>query len=274
MLRNSPKTFGVLAALVGCLMGSLSEAGEVRWNNEFKKAAEKATAENKPLMVMVSAKWCGYCQKMLQTTFRDEKLIEHINGCFIPVYLDADHNEELVEKLQIDGLPTTLIISPELKVVKRLSGYQSAGALGGEIAKVCDHAKPAQPAKPAKTFPVSHTKPLPAFDGTCLVSLRDDGRLAKGQAQWSSTYNGRPVWFASAEHKQKFDANPQAYWPVADGICLVSDRLEQTPRPGEPVLAMIYADRLWFFADETRQQEFAKNPKPYAAHAARIASRQ
>ena len=70
-----------------------------------------------------------------------------------------------------------------------------------------------------------------------------------------------------------FDANPEAYWPVADGICLVSDRLEQTSRLGEPVLAMIYADRVWFFADETHQQEFAQNPKPYAAHAARIASR-
>ena len=111
------------------LTGSLSQAGEVSWNKDLKQAAKQASEQNKPLMVMVSAKWCGYCQKMLQTTFRDEKLIEHINGCFIPVYLDADQNQELVEQLQIEGLPTTLIISPELKVVKRLPGYQSAGRI-------------------------------------------------------------------------------------------------------------------------------------------------
>jgi glutamine---fructose-6-phosphate transaminase (isomerizing) len=37
--------------------------------------------------------------------------------------------------------------------------------------------------------------------------------------------------------------------------------------PGVPVLAMIYADRMWFFADKANQDQFVKDPKPYLSHA-------
>lgn len=250
----------VLLVGLGCLLSSpFLKAGEVQWNKDIRQAARLATDQNKPLMVMVSAPWCGYCQQMLKTTFRDETLIDHINGGFVPVYLDADENEKWVEQLQVEGLPTMLIISPEMKVVKRLAGYQSAGQLNGQIAEIRDPAPAGVPIKPAVA-----KKPVEVmFDGTCLVSLRDDGQLVKGQGAWSSTYKGQVVRFASADHKNRFDARPELYWPVADGICLVSDRLDRTKLPGEPVLAMIYADRVWFFADKAQQEQFVKNPQPY-----------
>ena len=251
----------VLAGFCCLLAGSFADAGDVKWNKDIKQAAQQSSQEKKPMMVMVSAPWCGYCQQMLKTTFKDQKLVEHLNTCFVPVYLDADDNEKWVEQLKVDGLPTTLIISPEMKVVKRLPGYQSADQLNGQIVKLCNHEKAAVPVKP-----VSLTKPLPAFDAICLVSLRDDGKLAKGDSQWRSQHKGNTVWFASADHKKRFDANPESYWPVADGACLVSEKVHQTPRPGRPVLAMIYADHVWFFADEDQQAEFTKSPKPYLAH--------
>jgi YHS domain-containing protein/thioredoxin-related protein len=262
MFRNSAIRNAVLFAGLGCLLASsILEAGEVKWNKDLRQAATEAAKQEKPLMVMVSAPWCGYCQQMLKTTFRDEALIEHVNSCFVPVYLDADQNEDLVEQLQVEGLPTTLIISPEMKVVKRLEGFQSAGQMNGHIVKLCNHAEAPVPVKPAVI-----TKPVAAsavYDGTCLVSLRDDGKLVKGQSAWTSTHKGQTVWFASAEHKKRFDARPEMYWPVADGICLVSNRVDQAPRPGQPVLAMIYADRVWFFADKAHQEKFVSDPKPY-----------
>lgn len=260
MFRDSAIRSVVLLAGLGCLLScSFLEAGEVQWNKNLRQAAEQAGRQKKPLMIMVSAPWCGYCQKMMKTTFLDEPLIDHLNQCFIPVYLDADENEEWVQKLEVEGLPTTLIVSPEMKVVKRLTGYQSAEQLNGQIVKLCSHPKAAVPVMPALAKKQIET----AFEGTCLVSLRDDGKLVKGEAGWSSTYKGQLVRFASEEHKKRFDARPELYWPVADGICLVSNRIEQTQRTGEPVLAMIYADRVWFFADKSHQDEFIKNPRPY-----------
>ncbi len=250
-----------LALFSSLVLSSNLNASEVKWNQDFRQATQISAEQKKPMLVMVSAKWCGYCQKMLNTTFRDQKVIGHLNECFVPVYIDADKHEDLVEQLGVEGLPTMVILSPDRKVVKKVSGYLSASQLDGEMVKLCSHTKPVAP---KLQIPVSHRVPIRAvFQGTCLVSLRDDGKLAKGFAQYASTYQGQTVWFASARHKQRFDAKPESYWPVADGVCLVS---EQSGRPrvlGQPVLAMIYADRVWFFADKTCQEQFTKNPKPF-----------
>lgn len=259
MFRDFAIRLLVVSAGLACLLNcSCLEGGEVKWNKDLRGAAERAADEKKPLMIMVSAPWCGYCQKMLKTTFRDEALITQINECFIPVYLDADENQTWVEQLQVEGLPTTLLVSPEMKVVKRLQGFQSADQLNGQIVKLCQHPNAPVPVKPA----LAKKQIDVAFGGTCLVSLRDDGKLVQG-GNFTSTYKGRLVRFASQDHKQRFDVRPELYWPVADGLCIVSDRMEQTKRAGEPVLAMIYADHVWFFADKARQEEFVKNPRIY-----------
>jgi YHS domain-containing protein len=248
--------FALLAA------GSPLAATEVQWKKDLKQAATQAAKEQKPMLVMVSAPWCGYCQQMLKTTFRDEKVAGHLNQCFVPVYLDADEYPELVEQLEVEGLPTTLIISPEMKVLERHSGYQSAGQLNGQIVKVCNHdTRPPAKNVPAKAASARPARPM--FGGTCLVSLRDDGKLVQGRGEFSSQYQDAVVVFASAEHKRRFDAQPELYWPVANGLCLVSHHKEHTQREGAPVLAMIYADRVWFFADKSHQDEFVKNPKSY-----------
>jgi thioredoxin-related protein/YHS domain-containing protein len=242
-------------------------AAEVQWKKDLRQAAALASEQNKPMLVMVSAPWCGYCQQMLKTTFRDEKVAGHLNQCFVPVYLDADEYPELVEKLEVEGLPTTLIISPEMKVLERHAGYLSAGQLNGQIVKVCNHDAAAPPTKAIPAQPASARLAPPAmFEGTCLVSLRDDGKLVKGQREFSSQYKDAVVVFASAEHKRRFDAQPELYWPVADGQCLVSHHKDRTLREGAPLLAMIYADRVWFFADKPHQDEFVKDPKSYLSY--------
>ncbi len=259
MLRDlSIRTVVTLSGLICLFHCSRLHADEVHWNKDIRQAAEQAAKEKKPLLIMVSAPWCGYCQKMLHTTFQDEKLIGRLNNCFVPVYLDADENEKWVQQLKVDALPTTLLVSSEMKVVKRLSGYQSAEQINGQIVKLCSHDSQV----PVKRALAKKELQL-AFEGTCLVSLRDDGQLVKGEADWTSTYKDRVLRFASEDHKRRFDAHPELYWPVADGNCLVSSRMDQTLRPGEPVLAMIYADRVWFFADKARQEEFLKNPYSY-----------
>ncbi len=259
------RSVAVFAGMVCVFAGSFLQAAEVKWHEDLPQAAQQAAREQKPLMVMVSAPWCGYCQKMLKTTFLDQNLVQRVNGNFVPVHLDADQNEKLVKQLQVEGLPTTLIVTPEMQVVKRLTGYQSAAQLNGALMPFCNRA-PA--AVPVAVQPVAARQPInAAFNGTCLVSLRDDGKLVIGSPQWSSTYKGQRVFFASAEHKARFDAGPELYWPVADGMDLVSNRLDQSRRPGEPVLAMIYADRLWFFADKANQERFAENYKSFLGYA-------
>jgi len=131
---------------VPCLAGAV-HAAPVAWQKDIRTALRTSAEENKPLMVMVGAGWCGYCHKMLQQTFPDPALALRVNAQFVPVLLDADEQAELVQKLKVDAMPTVLVISPERRIVGRFAGFQSAGQLAARLAPF-QRARPAPVARP------------------------------------------------------------------------------------------------------------------------------
>jgi YHS domain-containing protein len=71
-----------------------------------------------------------------------------------------------------------------------------------------------------------HTKSLVLKDkdgaailGYDAVAYFTAGRPAKGTPKFKSNYDGANYYFASAEHKQLFDANPAKYAPAYGGYC-------------------------------------------------------
>ena len=58
-----------------------------------------------------------------------------------------------------------------------------------------------------------------ALQGYDPVAFFTDQKPVKGTADLQSTYHGGTYWFASAEHKALFDANPPKYEPAFGGYC-------------------------------------------------------
>jgi YHS domain-containing protein len=58
-----------------------------------------------------------------------------------------------------------------------------------------------------------------ALQGYDPVAFFTDQKPVKGTADLQSAYHGGTYWFASAEHKALFDANPQKYEPAFGGYC-------------------------------------------------------
>jgi YHS domain-containing protein len=58
-----------------------------------------------------------------------------------------------------------------------------------------------------------------ALQGYDPVAFFTDHKPVKGKAELQSNYHGGTYWFASAEHKALFDANPQKYEPAFGGYC-------------------------------------------------------
>jgi YHS domain-containing protein len=58
-----------------------------------------------------------------------------------------------------------------------------------------------------------------AVQGYDPVAFFTDQKPVKGTADLQSTYHGGTYWFASAEHKALFDANPEKYEPAFGGYC-------------------------------------------------------
>jgi len=279
--------------------GQSVRAASVTWEKDFRRAARKSDRLNKPMLLEFTASWCGYCHKMRDTTFTDKRIIKHLNACFIPVVVDADENEELMKAIGVEGLPTTVIVSPDLKILKKITGYRTADQLEAQLGPICREAErkmltntkrkpvPATPtstnsprAKPMparhraqlrRTVSLSNAQPGPVcvFRQLCLVSMLEDAKLTKGKAEYTSVYRGKTLCFASADHMRRFESDPAHYWPVFGGTCPVATADGEDDSSGDPRFAAIYRGRLWFLSDNAHRRAFAERPAYFLRAASR-----
>jgi len=247
--------------------GDSTYAEEIKWQTDLKQAATQARSEDKAMLIQIGASWCGFCHKMDRETYKDAKVIKHINSCFVPIRVDADENSELVEAIGVAGLPTTVIITPQLKIVKKISGYVAAPEMQGHLSKIClvnhEQAAPAVKQQPIQKMSQKQIAPEFAFKKICLVSMLDDQELVEGDARYTTEYKGQTVCFASMEHKQKFDAVPENYWPAFEGKCRVSQLERNQSVEGDPYAGGVYRERLVFFTSEAERDKFTSNPGYY-----------
>jgi len=261
-------TVGGLLSLSECHFANAEEEPDRRliaWRTSYTKAAEEAVELEKPILIEFTAVWCGACRQMQQLTFSDRRLVDYVDSAFVPLVLDADQYSDLVSGFRVEAFPTTLVVSPDLKILKRFTGYQSASTLLPGLEQVVrekfagrEVVQPVSATMPVNTQPV-------AFEGFCLVSILDNQKLRRGTTEFSLTYRDQQVCFQSAEHLKKFQANPAKYWPVANGRCLVSEREGQSEALGDPRVGVTWKGRLWLFSDRDSQKRFIQSPRKYTA---------
>jgi uncharacterized protein YyaL (SSP411 family) len=111
---------------------------EINWM-AYDEGLKKAKAENKPIFIDFTAKWCGWCKKMDRETFSKPEVIELINNNFIAVKVDGDSERELnidgykiTEKnltrveFGIRGYPSFWFLKPDGTRLGMIRGYRTA----------------------------------------------------------------------------------------------------------------------------------------------------
>ena len=56
-------------------------------------------------------------------TLSDPRMIEYLRKTFVPVWLDLDQNERIAKILEVQSVPSTIVLSPEADLLGRLVGY-------------------------------------------------------------------------------------------------------------------------------------------------------
>jgi thioredoxin-related protein/YHS domain-containing protein len=250
-----------IAGIWICAVGSDARASGIAWRSGVESASAESAKDGKPMLVAITASWCHYCHRMFEDTFTNDQVVKTVNGCFIPVQVDADANRDFVRRAGVNGFPTTLILSPKLELIKKFSGYVGSESFLGSIKEICARRRSSQ--TQATTKPDSEQKPTIAYGGYCLVSMLDSQELRMGLAEYAVSYQGSTFQFASPARRDQFIASPTRYFPALDGRDAVTQGDKVGTVAGRPEFALIYRDRLWFCADESGRQQFLANPTKY-----------
>lgn len=126
----------VLSVLFSCAF-TLCAAPE-NWLTDYDAAVKQAQKEKKTLLVLFTGSdWCPGCIALGERTLSTAEFREFAKKNLILVYLDSPRNPPLTadqrrklaaaaEKLQPGPyVPTSVIVSPEGKVLARIVGYKS-----------------------------------------------------------------------------------------------------------------------------------------------------
>ena len=99
--------------------------GPIAWMSSLNKARDIAAKEKRPILVDFYAEWCGPCQEMLRTTYKDKAVVAR-SAKFVPVLIDVDKQSELAEKYGVQAIPTVVFLNAKGEVLQRESGYHTA----------------------------------------------------------------------------------------------------------------------------------------------------
>jgi thiol-disulfide isomerase/thioredoxin len=108
------------------------ETPELAWEADFKTALARSKEENRPLMVMMTATWCGPC-KLLEAETLADPWIRHFLSNFVVV--KAYEDREVEQKYGLNGYPTLVFCDSGGEQVHKTVGYQPAHSFATQCAK-------------------------------------------------------------------------------------------------------------------------------------------
>jgi thioredoxin-like negative regulator of GroEL len=101
----------------------------IHWEGNFADALRKAKRSSKPVIVDFWADWCGWCERLNETTYADPTVVRKAQD-FVAVKVNAEgsHKEtDVARRYQVSSLPTILFLSPDGRQLGRIDGYQGPG---------------------------------------------------------------------------------------------------------------------------------------------------
>ncbi|MGL6076917.1 MAG: DUF255 domain-containing protein [Fimbriiglobus sp.] len=136
MISRCPTGLAGLFVLLQCLNSSpRSQAKDdvIEWRGDYDAARRDAHKLNQPLVLVIGTDECIFCRKQDASTFRDPALIALLNKQAVTVKVNGNKEPGFVQSLKIQIYPTTIIASPDGKIVSFLQGYITSDQLKDHV---------------------------------------------------------------------------------------------------------------------------------------------
>lgn len=84
----------------------------LQWYEWGTEAFDRAQAEDKLILLDLTAVWCHACHVMDQTTYADPRVLALLQDNFVAVRVDTDQRPDLEARYRTGGWPTTSLLLP------------------------------------------------------------------------------------------------------------------------------------------------------------------
>jgi uncharacterized protein len=84
----------------------------VNWRPWGAEAFQEAQQQDKPVILWITAFWCGYCQRMDDTTLSNDEVIALLNAFFVPIRVEESQRPDVDLRYNQNGWPTIAFLTP------------------------------------------------------------------------------------------------------------------------------------------------------------------
>ena len=101
----------------------------VAWRTDFDAALDEAKREGRLVLVDIGADWCPPCIAMKHDVWSDAEVGRRVARAYVPVLIDADHDDVVSPRYGVSGIPTVLVLDADGRVLRRANYLSRSGML-------------------------------------------------------------------------------------------------------------------------------------------------
>jgi uncharacterized protein YyaL (SSP411 family) len=90
-----------------------SKAIGIKWLEWTNEVFQRARAENKPILLDISAVWCHWCHRLDSDTYPVPDIADYVESHFVPVRVDTDKRPDINRRYNMGGWPTVAFLTPD-----------------------------------------------------------------------------------------------------------------------------------------------------------------
>ena len=112
---------------------NVTDHGLVNWRVSYNAAVLEAADNDKPILLVFGAQWCGPCKQMKAFVYSDQKVADAIEAGFVPFYADLTDEQgpsvELAQRYGVSNIPSLLVLDAEGNPIAGTVGYMNKAEL-------------------------------------------------------------------------------------------------------------------------------------------------